>query len=157
MGPNQKPTDGLAELAFIAPISQGAGTATSGWVSAANFQRFLAEIRTGVLGASATVDAKIQQATDSSGTSAKDVTGKAIAQIVKASGDGKVAFINFADTDLDTNNGFTFVQLSITVGTAASLIGGSLKGFVPRYEPPVDSGANPAINLGSANVVQIIG
>jgi hypothetical protein len=31
-----------------------------------------------------------------------------------------------------------------------------LKGFVPRYEPPVDASANPAINLGSANVAQIV-
>lgn len=156
MGPNQRPTDGLAQLATISPVSQAAGTANSGWVSLANFQRALAEIDTGVLGASATVDAKVQQATDSSGTGAKDITGKAITQIVKASGDNKQAFINLADTDLDVTNGFLFVQLSITVGTATSLVGGSLKGFVPRFEPPVDSGANPAINLGSANVVQIV-
>jgi hypothetical protein len=40
--------------------------------------------RLGVLGASATVDAKLQQATDNSGTGVKDVTGKAITQLVKA-------------------------------------------------------------------------
>jgi hypothetical protein len=37
----------------------------------------IAVIKTGVLGASATVDAKLQQATDSSGTGVKDITGKA--------------------------------------------------------------------------------
>jgi hypothetical protein len=157
MGPNQKPTDGLALLDAINPISQGAGTANSAWVSVANYQRILAKIQTGVMGASATLDAKLQQATDSSGTGAKDITGKAITQIVKASGDNKTAFINAADTDLDLANGFNYVRLSMTVATAASLINGDLYGVVPRYEPPVDSGANPAINLGSANVVQIVG
>jgi hypothetical protein len=109
-----------------------------------------------VLGASATVDAKLQQATDSSGTGVKDITGKAITQILKASGDNKVAMINVRDTDLDVNNGFTYVRLTVTVGTATSLIAACLSGFLPRYEPPVDSGSSPAINLGSANVVQIV-
>jgi hypothetical protein len=156
MGPNQKPTDGLAQLAAINPASQGVGSATSGWVSLANFQRALAEIDVGVFGASATVDAKVQQAQDSSGTGAKDISGKAITQLLAAGGNNRQAFINLADTDLDSTNGFSFVQLSITVGTAATLIAGSLKGFIPRYEPPVDSGASPAINLGSSSVAQIV-
>jgi hypothetical protein len=155
MGPNQKPTDGFAQLATISPVST-ATTVNSGWVSFANFQRMLAEIDVGVFGASATVDAKLQQALDGSGSSPKDITGKAITQLLAAGGNGRQAFINLADTDLDMTNGFGFVQLSITVGTAASLVAGSLKGFVPRYEPPVDASANPAINLGSANVAQIV-
>lgn len=156
MGPNQKPTDGLAQLAAISPVSTST-TVTSGWVSMANFQRALGEIDVGVFGASATVDAKFQQAQDGSGTGAKDITGKAITQLLAAGGNGRQAFINIADTDLDSVNGFSYVQLSITVGTAATLVSGSVKGFVPRYEPPVDSGANPAINLGSSNVAQIVG
>jgi hypothetical protein len=45
----------------------------------------------GVLGAAATVDAKLQQATDTSGTGAKDISGKAITQLVKASNDNNEA------------------------------------------------------------------
>jgi hypothetical protein len=157
MGPNQRPTDGLAQLATINPISQAAGTAVSGWFSLANFQRALAEIDVGVFGASATVDAKVQQAQDNAGTGAKDITGKAITQLLAAGGNNRQAFINLADTDLDITNGFGFVQLSITVGTAATLVGGSLKGFVPRFEPPVDAGSSPAINLGATSVAQIVG
>jgi hypothetical protein len=156
MGPNQKPTDGFAQLATINPVST-ATTVTSGWFSLANFQRALGEIDVGAFGASATVDAKFQQAQDGSGTGAKDITGKAITQLLAAGGNNRQAFINVADQDLDTTNGFTFVQLSITVGTAATLVAGSVKGFVPRYEPPVDSGANPAINLGATTIAQIVG
>jgi hypothetical protein len=115
--------------------SQAAGTYTSSWVSLANFHNLAALIQTGVLGASATVDAKLQQATDSGGTGVKDVTGRAITQIVKASGDNKQALINLKGADLDVEGGFRYVRLSLTVATAASLVGATLFGAYPRMAP----------------------
>jgi len=144
---NNKLSEALALAAVISPVSQGAGTANSGWVDMRDAKRLLAVITTGVLGASATVDAKLQQAVDSSGTSAKDITNKAITQIVKASGDNKQALINLADDELDSSNGFRFVQLSITVGTAASLISGHVL-LGASFEDA--SGQNPAA------VVQVV-
>lgn len=128
MIPNQKISEALSVLATIDPISQGAGTAGTGWVAVANYHQFLALIDVGVFGASATVDSKIQQATDSSGTGAKDITGKAITQLVAAGGNNRQAMINFRAEDLDTNNSFTYVKLSVTVGTAATLIQATLLG-----------------------------
>lgn len=147
---NQKISEGLALADFLASASVGVSTVTTPtWVNVNVYQRMLFLIETGVLGASATVDAKVRQATDSGGTGAKDVTGRAITQIVKASGDNKRAMINLnIDTDLDTTNGFSFVQLSITVGTAASIVGAEVLGL-PSYEP--------ADQFNSANVVQIVG
>lgn len=139
MFPNSRTTERQALLGTIDPISQGAGTVTSGWISASNYERFLAVLQTGVLGASATVDAKLQQATDSSGTGAKDVTGKAITQIVKASGDGKQALINLRADELDMNGGFGYFRLSVTVGTAASLIGAAIYGDVPKWSAPAQA------------------
>lgn len=136
----------LSVLATIDPVSQAAGTITTGWISAANHERFMATVQTGVMGASGTIDAKIQQATDSGGTGVKDVTGKAIAQIVKASGDNKQALINFRAEELDGAGGFGFVRLSITVGTAASLLSASVLGGVPKNAP--------ASALNQAGVVQ---
>ena len=133
MYPNAKASELVTVLATIDPVSQAAGSVTTGWVPATNFHNFLATIETGVMGASATVDAKIQQATDGSGTGVKDVTGKALTQIVKATGDNKQALINFRGEDLDNLNGFTYVRLSITVGTAASLVAAQLLGFTPRF------------------------
>jgi hypothetical protein len=125
---NQKLSEALADLATISPVSQGVGTANSGWVAMKDVKRLLAVVNVGVFGASATVDAKLQQATDSSGTGAKDITGKAITQLVAAGGNNRQALINLADDELDVNNNFAFVQLSITVGTAATLISGSVLG-----------------------------
>ena len=132
---NQKPSESLAVLATIDPISQGAGTVNTGWIDAGQFFSLLALIQTGVMGASATLDGKLQQATDSSGTGAKDITGKAITQIVKASGDNKQALINLKGADLDVEGGFRYVRLSLTVGTAASLVGATLFGAYPRMAP----------------------
>ena len=99
-----------------------------------NFHALVASIETGALGTSATLDAKLQQALDSSGTSAKDITGKAITQLTQAGGgSAKQALINVKPEELDTVNGFGFVRLSITVGVAASLAGAQLLGVNPRY------------------------
>jgi hypothetical protein len=101
-------------------------------------------VQNGVLGASATVDAKLQQATDNSGTGVKDVTGKAITQFLKATpDDGKQALINLKQEDLDFANGFKWFRLSITPATAACLIAGAVLGMDPRYGAASDA-ANAA-------------
>ena len=133
MYPNAKGSEELSILATIDPASQAAGAVTSGWVSVANFHALLAVVETGILGASATLDAKVQQAQDNVGTGAKDVTGKAILQIVKATGDNKQAFINLKPEDLDNTNGFAYVRLSLTIGVAASIVAGKVVGMNPRY------------------------
>ena len=134
MTPNAKPSEHLSVLATFDPISQAAATVTTGWVAIKNHFAIMALLQTGVMGAGGTIDAKLQQATDSGGTGVKDITGKSITQIVKASGDNKQAIINMKAADLDTEGNFAFVRLSITVGTAASLIGATVYGFYPHYE-----------------------
>jgi hypothetical protein len=148
MFPNAKGSEQLSILATFDPISQAAATVNTGWVSVANFHSFLAVVQTGVMGASATLDAKVQQAQDNTGTGVKDITGKSIAQIVKASGDNKQALINFRPEDLDNANSFAYVRLSLTVGTAASVVAASLLGINARY--------NTSDAFNQAAVVQII-
>lgn len=142
MNQNFKFSETTAILAAISPVSQAAGTVTTGWVSFDKFRSICAVINTGVLGASATVDAKIQQATDSAGTGVKDITGRSITQIVKATGDSKQATIEVTPGQLDTANNFTHVRLSLTVGTATSLVQALLLGLRPTYLPASDF--NPA-------------
>lgn len=134
MNHNLPASDIAGVVAAINPTSQSAGTQSTSWISAANYTNFLAVVQAGVLGASATLDAKIEQATDSSGTGAKDVTGKAITQLTKAgSDDSKQALIAFRQADLDIANDYTHVRLSVTVATAASLTAALLLGFGARY------------------------
>ena len=135
MFPNAKGSELFSVLATIDPASQAVGTVTTGWISAGNHHSLLALVQSGVLGTGATLDAKLQQATDASGTGAKDVTGKAITQIVKATGDNKQALINLRPDDLDVTNGYAHVRLSLTVAVAASLTAAQLLGFNPRFAP----------------------
>ena len=135
MFPNAKGSELFSVLATIDPASQAVGTVTTGWISAGNHHTLLALVQSGVLGTGATLDAKLQQATDASGTGAKDVTGKAMTQIVKATGDNKQTLINLRPDDLDVTNGYAYVRLSLTVAVAASLTAAQLLGFNPRFAP----------------------
>lgn len=149
MTPNQKLSESLAVLASIDPSSQAAGAATTGWVDSKNFHALMALIDVGVFGASATVDAKLQQATDGTGTGVKDVAGKAITQLVAAGGNNRQAIINCRPDELDVANGFEFVRLSVTVGVAATQTQALLLGGHSRFS---DAGA--AFN--QAGVAQVI-
>ncbi len=142
-----------AIVGSIDPISQGAATVTTGWVAAAKFNAFMATIKVGVMGALATVDAKLQQASDASGTGAKDITGKAITQLTAVASptvdaNNRQAVINCRQEELDIANGFTFVRLSVTVGVAATLLDGTLYGFYPEEGPASDNQA--------ASVAQVV-
>jgi hypothetical protein len=145
---NARISEQSAILATLDPVSQGAGTITTGWVSMGKFSRLMAFIGVGVMTATGTVDAKLQQATDNAGTGVKDITGKAITQLLAAGGNNRQVEIDLRDDELDVNNNFAFVRLSLTVATAASLVQAALIGAVPRQ--------GLASDLNQAGVVQIV-
>lgn len=123
----------VAVIGAIDPDVLTAGAHVSSWVDMQDFFRIMAIVAAGTLGASATLDAKFEQATDGSGTGAKDVTGTDITQLTQAGGDSdKQAVINLRQNDLDFANDFRFVRLSITVATATSDAAGVLLGLSPR-------------------------
>lgn len=129
---NVKPSDRVAIVGAIDPDVTAAGTVTTGWIDMAKWGAIMAIVMAGTLGSSATLDAKLEQASDSSGTGAKDITGKAITQLTQAGTDSdKQAIINCFQQDLDIDNGFTHVRLSLTVATASSDAGAVVLGFDP--------------------------
>jgi hypothetical protein len=135
MNANLKYVERTAVLATLDPVSQSAATVVTAWVPVANFHRVAAVLQTGVMTTSSTIDAKLRQATDSSGTSAKDIANKAITQLVGPTNNSNQVVIEANVDDLDANNGFCYVALSVTVGTAASLIAAQLLGVNPRFAP----------------------
>jgi len=133
MNPNLKASEIAAVVETIDPVSQGVGAVSSGWVDASKFQQYMAVVLAGVLGAAATLDGKLEQATDAAGTGAKDITGKAITQLTKAGADdNKQAVINLRPSDLDLKNGFDYFRLTLTVGAAASIVGGVVLGITGK-------------------------
>lgn len=136
MNPNVKPSQRVTLLDRLVPVSQGAATVATGWKSMKEYESMLGFLSVGVLGAAATIDAKLRQATDGAGAGAKDITGKTITQLTKAgTDDNKEVLINLQSEDLDVEGGFSFVQLQVTVGVAASLIAAYLLGMDARYKP----------------------
>ncbi|MGL3208696.1 hypothetical protein [Bradyrhizobium sp. BR 1433] len=136
-----KPSQRVSVVDVINPQSANA-VQTTGWIDASKFHNYMAVLMVGALGASATVDAKIQQATSSGGAGAKDIAGKAVTQLTKVgTDDNKQVLINLKQDDLDMNNGFKFFQLSMTPAVAACLIGAAVLGFDPRYDFATDNDA----------------
>lgn len=140
MNPNLLASQEAAVAGIIDPDAYAASTVTSGWISMATFKKIQAIVMAGTMAATSTLDAKLEQATDSSGTGAKDITGKAITQLTQAAIDSdKQAVINCRDSELDIDNDFTHVRLSMTIAVAASDCGGIVMGHSEAYGPASDN------------------
>ena len=131
-------SDQVQVAGAIDPDAYTAATYTTGWISMATYNRIMAIVMAGTLGSSATLDAKLEKATDGSGTGAADITSKAITQLTQAGTDSdKQAIINCRADEL--GGAFTHVRLSMTVGTATSDAGAIVLGALARFEPATDA------------------
>ena len=107
--------DGIITLVDTADI--GGTSASSGYVSMKGFDRATLYAEIGTWNAGDDLDTlKIQQATDSSGTSAKDLTTSASGGNYDTDNpldaDGDFAYIEIKAEDLDTDNGFTHINVT---------------------------------------------
>jgi len=113
-----------------------AGTYDTAWVSASQYHRLVAILNVVDMGAGATLDFSIRQATDTAGTGAKVIAGKAATQLTQAGGDvdSDVA-VELQTEELDVTNGFDCINLRLVVAVAAVVVSYRLYGRVPRYQP----------------------
>ena len=126
------PTDLTSTVGVIEPVA-GASTYTTVWIKASDAYNYKALVSAGTVGTS--VDAKIEQAVDSSGTSSKDLSGSAITQLTGAGS----ATIEFKAEDLDTANDFDYFRLSVTTVGASTVAGGAVEAISARYAPLADA------------------
>ncbi len=148
--PNTKGSEQFAILGGTGPLNANAGQ--TAWLSVSNFHRLLALVNTGA-SVSGTLNAQLMQAQDVSGTGAKPIIGangqaKAIVPIAAGNAANIQALIDCSVDELDTNNGYVFIQLQVTL-SAAGLFDGLLLGINARFEP--------ASALNAASVTQIAG
>lgn len=132
------PSERVAILGVIGPDSYDGVTAETGWIALTKFQAIMAVISVGELAAGATVDVKLEQASDDVGTGAKDITDKVLTQLTQVGGDAdKQAILECWVDDLDLPNEFSHVRVSMTVVNAvdASVV---VLGFDARYQPASD-------------------
>lgn len=132
----------------IDPDVQTAGAISSAWLDMQDYQKILAVCNIGTLGASATYDAKFEQATSAGGAGVKDMTRDndgtttvAIAQQTQAGTDASDSHVQLdtGHADLDEPNGFRWVRLTATVGTATSDTGATVLRYRGRNFPQVQT------------------
>lgn len=137
-------------LDMISP--QSASSAISGsWVSIAGFEEIAIIVQIGAIAASGVFNLDVNQATDSSGTGAKNVTDAA---------GNNVAITALADTDddvfigialrpeyFDAEGGFEFVRVTATPSVAATLFSVVTLGARAHYKPAVVTGWEETIGV----------
>ena len=103
----------------IDPDAYVPSTVNSAWVSLADFTEAAAILMIGAMATAATLDAKLQQAQDATGTGSKDVSGSAITQRTEAGGDGdEIVTLPVRASALDIANAFTHLRLQVTTAVA---------------------------------------
>lgn len=141
-----RPSDRAAIVGVVSPAAAGGGAHESNWVPMSRFERLLAIVMTGDLDG-ASVNARLEQATDDEGTGAKEIEGTAITEI---GDDGRQAVINLVGEDVDANEGFTHVRLTITLsgtGGDPAAIAGLVLGFDARYQPGSDEDLDSVVEI----------
>jgi hypothetical protein len=120
MNINTNITETLALVGQLAPSSLSAAAHNVGPFPLWGVERLFAVINVGALGSSATVTAQFQAAT-SEGGSYVAITGTTISTI--SSGSTNIVLLECKiETITSQNQNFTYGQLTITVGTAASQV-----------------------------------
>jgi len=137
---NALPSEQAAIVATIDPDVTTASTVLSDAIDMSKFESIMAIVMAGTLGSSATLDASVTQATTAGGTY-KAISGKAITQMTQAGTDQSddQAIINVRAEELDVDNGYRFVKLSMTVAAATSDAGGIVLGFNAVVNPASDN------------------
>lgn len=133
----QRFSEAYTILAQHDPRTRQVATHISAWVNMANYHRAVLHLKVGDLGAAATLDAGLQQASDSTGTGAKAITGKTITQLTQAGGDGTDddLIIELRTEELDVTGGFEFVRFYVTIAVADCTYAATLFGDTSRYKP----------------------
>jgi len=129
----------------IDPDGYANTTVATSWISMRDYHRAVAMVRVGDMGAGATVDMELQQATDSSGSNGKTLVSgngqtKEITQLTQAGGDANASpsVIELQTEEMDVANEFDYVRAVVTiVGTGVYLYANLLR-TISRF-PPVDA------------------
>ena len=109
------------DLLDLADIGGTNAQNNGGWLSMKNYARVMAYVEIGTWDSSDDLDeCRLQQATDSSGTSAKDLTSDASGGNYDTDNpvdaDGNFVIIEARGEDMDVDNGFDYVRLYVAEG-----------------------------------------
>lgn len=113
------------------PGSVAPGTADTGGIDMQKFRRVAFVMDVGAFGASATVDAKLQESVDNAVFTDVAGTGVSITQMLQAGGNNKLVTLECRDDQLTKR----YVRCRVTVGTAATTLCCIPVALEPKTEP----------------------
>jgi hypothetical protein len=125
-----------AAVTLIETADIGGTNASSSWVSMAGYERIFAYVEIGTWNATDDLDeCRLEQATDSSGTGAKDLTTDASGGNYDTDNpvdaDGNFVILQAKVSDMDVAGGFTHVRLYLAEGGNTGV--DNVTGFLVRY------------------------
>lgn len=125
-----------AAVSLIETADIGGTSATSAWVPMADFGRIFAYVELGTWNAADDLDeCRLEQAQNSGGTGAKDLTTDASGgnydTDAPVDADGNFVILEAMAEDLDVNNGFTHVRLYLAEAGNTGV--DNVTGFLIRY------------------------
>jgi len=124
------------ELQLLAVVTGTANSTplTTSWVDTKDVHELMGIAYFGDM-ASETIDFKIEQATDSSGTGAKDLKAATQRSASASANDSKQIVISAMSDKLDSNNGFRYVRLRAVTGGATGGAANLAIWARPVYKP----------------------
>lgn len=131
-------------VATIDPDATTVGVYTSDWVEASKFADYAAIVQVGALGGGASVDVKLRQATNASGSGEKNVQNKFTGSMNVSD---REAMINLHPSELDLDSNYTHFALEITVTGATSDVSGIVLGRNPRVGTPERNGLSSVLEI----------
>ena len=119
-------------LATIAPTAANwaVGEHNTGWVDMENYHRMVILLNIGAPQQGATIDIDVEEATDNVASGAQNL--KSITQVVAADTEGIVAIELRSE---EVTQGYSFINVEVTIGTDFYIYGLWVFGTVPHYAP----------------------
>jgi len=100
------------------PANKAVATHNTDWLDMRDHHRAQFIVIVGEMAAGATVDFKLQEATDSDGSGAQDIDGKSITQLTQAGGDANsICVVEIQAEEMDVADDFRYLRGVLTVGS----------------------------------------
>src|SRR5262245_55413581 len=112
-----QPSEKIIYLDGINPANNNNATFNSGWIDMRKFQEALFILQLGAVDIA--INAKLQEAKDSGGTGAQDISGKAMTALT-GTDDNKQVLFNLKAEECSLNAGYGFARIQVTVGAGTT-------------------------------------
>ncbi len=139
MNTNLRFSDALQFMGAIDPQTLNNTADSTIWMDMRNISKMGVVIAAGAIAGGGSVDLLVRQATDAAGAGSKVVLAALDVTIFTDADDNKQVMVDIDQVDLDQNNDFAFVQVTLTeTGSFAALVQAAAYGIGASYAPGPD-------------------